>query len=129
SGVRIVETKPHRTRGVEDHAATREEIAVRTERESGRLAVLHLERFFDRGGMRIDPLDRPRVAFAAAGAVDFWYGDVEPSSARIPHRLLGAVGSIRERDPIYPFDVIVLREHSGVRIHLVRGGVLLVVGV
>ena len=101
---------------------------MRTERESGRLAVLHLERFFDLGGMRIDPLDRPRVAFAA-GAVDFRYGDVEHAGAGIPHRLFRAVGGIRERDPIDPFDVLGLCEHSSLRIHLDQGRERLVVGV
>jgi hypothetical protein len=80
---------------IEDHAAAEEQILARAEAEPRRLAQLHRKEGLQRT-VRVDPRDGS-VRARAAGAIDLGNGDVEPSSPRVPDRLLRAVGRIGER--------------------------------
>ena len=103
--VRIRRT-PRMTDGVEDYAATNEQILVRTEGESGGLAEVHRKqrRLHRATTLRVDSYDRAfvepadagrcRGSVVAAGAVHFRDGHVEFASARIPHRLFRAIGRL-----------------------------------
>ena len=96
-GLRIIR-RPCLSRRIEDRTAAEEQVLMRPQRKSGWLAEIDREFCFDLAGGRIDSRDRPMRTRAVSRTIHLRDGEIEPAAVAIPHRLLCAVGRIRERD-------------------------------